>query len=77
MILEQRRALEASGEARRRRREQARAWMWNLVDDGLQRRFRAHPAVAARIETLGQEVEDLKTTPAKAARILLESFRSA
>ena len=77
MVLEQRRVLTASGEARRRRREQARAWMWNLVEDGLQRQFRAHPEVAARIETLGQEVEDLKTTPAKAARILLESFRSA
>jgi hypothetical protein len=51
--------------------------MWSLVEDGLSREFRAHPEVAARIETLEREVEGLKTTPARAARILLESFRSS
>ncbi|MGH0029587.1 MAG: methylmalonyl Co-A mutase-associated GTPase MeaB [Myxococcota bacterium] len=76
MVLDQRRALEASGEAARRRRDQARAWMWSLVEDGLERAFRSHPAVASRIESLEREVEDSKTTPARAARTLLDAFRS-
>ncbi|HXH28060.1 MAG TPA: methylmalonyl Co-A mutase-associated GTPase MeaB, partial [Candidatus Polarisedimenticolia bacterium] len=77
MIQEQRQALQASGEAERRRREQARAWMWSLVKDGLERAFRQHPEVAARIASLEREVEDSKTTPARAARSLLEAFRSS
>ena len=77
MIEEHRQALEASGESAQRRREQARAWMWSLVDQGLQRAFREHPAVAAEIERLEAEVEKLKTSPARAARTLLDAFRSS
>ena len=76
MVLEQRKALEASGEALRRRREQTRAWMWSLVEHGLHREFRAHPEVARRIEELERGVESLETTPARAARTLLKAFRS-
>ncbi len=76
MVLAQREALEASGEAQARRREQARAWMWSLVEEGLQRAFRAHPEVATRIAPLEKAVEALETTPAAAARTLLEAFRS-
>ncbi|MHC4932337.1 MAG: methylmalonyl Co-A mutase-associated GTPase MeaB [Planctomycetota bacterium] len=77
MIQEQRAALEASGEAAARRRDQSRAWMWSLVDDGLRRALREHPAVAARIAKLESEVESSRTTPARAARALLAAFRSA
>ena len=76
MIREQRAALEASGEAAARRRDQTRAWMWSLVDEGLRRAFRQHPKVAARIEELEREVESLRTTPAHAARTLLATFLS-
>ncbi|MEE9608243.1 MAG: methylmalonyl Co-A mutase-associated GTPase MeaB [Myxococcota bacterium] len=76
-VPEHRAALEASGEFQTRRRQQARAWMWSLVEEGLQRAFRAHPAVAVRIEALERDVEALKTTPAAAARSLLETFRSS
>ena len=65
---------EASGELERRRRSQARHWMWALVEEGLERSFRAHPAVRAEIEPLEREVEALKTAPAAAARALLEAF---
>jgi LAO/AO transport system kinase len=74
MILAQRAALEASGEGAQRRREQARAWMWSLLDEGLRRAFRTHPRVAPRIEALEREVESLATTPAHAARSLLAEF---
>jgi hypothetical protein len=49
--------------------------MWNLVEEGLRESFRAHPAVAGRIEAVERDVEQLKTTPAAAARALLDAFR--
>ncbi len=68
-------AQEASGERQARRREQARAWMWTLVEEGLHQAFRGHPGVAGRIPALERDVEALKTTPAAAARQLLDAFR--
>ena len=73
-VLEQRAALEASGEFASRRRRQAREWMWTLVEEGLGRAFRDHPRVAARIEALENAVEDQRMTPAAGARALLAAF---
>jgi LAO/AO transport system kinase len=74
LVLAHRRALESSGELGRRREAQARDWMWSLVQEGLERDFRAHPAVARRIPELEREVAARRTTPAAAARLLLEAF---
>jgi len=74
-VLEHRRTLEASGELAARRRSQARQWMWSLLDEGLKSAFRQHPGVAARIPELEREVAEQATTPAAAARELLEIFR--
>ncbi len=74
-VVAHRRTLEASGELQSRRRDQARAWMWSLVEEGLQRSFRDHPGVAARIPALEGEVEALERTAAAAARELLETFQ--
>lgn len=76
MVEEQRAALEANGEAQARRRAQARAWMWSLVGEGLQREFRTHPGVASQVEVLEAQVEALETTPGHAAQALLDAFRS-
>jgi LAO/AO transport system kinase len=73
-VLAHRDALEASGELAARRREQARAWLWALVAEGLERALREHPGVAREIPRLEAEVQDRKTTPAAAARALLETF---
>ena len=67
-------ALEGSGELAAKRRSQARAWMWALVEEGLEAAFRARAAVAERIPRLEREVEEQKTTPAAAARALLRAF---
>ena len=75
-VEEHREALEASGERQARRREQARAWMWSLVEQGLHDLFRRHPGVRGRIAELERDVEASKTTPAAAARALLDAFRS-
>jgi LAO/AO transport system kinase len=74
-VLAHREALGASGELQSRRRSQAREWMWALVGEGLQQAFRRHPQVAGRVAELEREVEAQRTTPAAAARLLLEAFR--
>jgi LAO/AO transport system kinase len=74
LVLAHRAALTASGELEARRQIQARDWMWSLVQEGLDRAFRGHPAVARRIPSLEREVEARQTTPAAAARTLLEAF---
>jgi LAO/AO transport system kinase len=74
-ILDHRAALEGAGELEARRREQAKAWLWSLVEEGLFAAFRTHPEVERRIPALERDVESRKTTPAAAARALLEAFR--
>ncbi|MBW1844287.1 MAG: methylmalonyl Co-A mutase-associated GTPase MeaB [Deltaproteobacteria bacterium] len=68
-------ALESSGERQTRRKEQARQWMWSLVEEGLRDSFRAHPDVSSQIDPLERAVQDLEISPAAAARTLLEAFR--
>ena len=66
-----RRILGAAGELAARRRHQALAWMWQLIDSGLRERFREHPGVRASLPELAQAVEQGATTPATAAHRLL------
>jgi LAO/AO transport system kinase len=66
--------LEASGDWRRRRAEQARAALWTEIGDGLQAQFRAAPKVAARLTDIEYEVMEGKRTPADGARELLRLF---
>jgi LAO/AO transport system kinase len=72
-----RRAVEASGELQERRREQARAWVWSLVEEGLLGAFRHHPGVSELLPVVEKEVEARQTAPAAAARRLLEAFGRA
>jgi len=74
-VLEHRARVEASGEFEARRHEQDRAWMWSLVKEGLDRAFREHPEVAARVEGIEREVLARRIAPARAAQLLLELFR--
>lgn len=64
-------ALGASGEFEAKRRRQALAWMWDLIDAGLRSRFRAHPQVRAELPALSRDVEEGVTTPSAAAMRLL------
>jgi LAO/AO transport system kinase len=66
--------LERSGEWSRRRAEQARAALWSEVGDGLVERFRAAPAVSARLAAIEKQVMAGTRTPAAAARDLLAAF---
>lgn len=75
-VLDHREKLSATGELEARRRDQARAWMWTLVEESLQQSFREDAEVASAISGLERDVESQKTTPAAAARELLVRFRS-
>jgi len=61
----------AAGELDARRRHQALAWMWQLIDSGLRHRFRSHPGVQAGLPELTQAVEAGTTSPTAAAHRLL------
>ena len=67
-------ALEASGAWGRRRATQAQAALWAEIGDGLLERFRAAPAVSARLTKVEREVASAKRSPAAAARDLLAAF---
>ncbi len=70
-ILNYRRTMQASGEFDARRRNQAKAWMWELIDQGLRARFAGHPQVKQALPDLQAAVEGGQTTPSAAAARLL------
>jgi LAO/AO transport system kinase len=74
LVVEHHQALSQSGELLGRRRAQALDWMWSLLDEGLRLALDRDPAVTARVPDLSRDVQDLKATPAAAARELLEIF---
>jgi LAO/AO transport system kinase len=67
-------AMTASGEFEEKRRKQALAWMWSLIDSGLRHFFHAHPAVHAALPGLLHDVAEGRTTPGVAASRLLHSL---
>lgn len=70
-VLRYRDTLAASGELAAKRRHQAEAWMWEIIDRGLRSRFRGHPQVRAELAGWQRAVEEGATTPAAAATRLL------
>jgi len=73
-VLAHRDAVSKSGDLERRRRSQARAWLWRLLDEGLQAAFKADPKLAARLPELEAEVEAHAVSAPRAARSLLDIF---
>jgi len=67
-------ALSATGELDAKRRAQRVTWMWAMIEDGLHRRFRAHPGVAAALEAAESGVRDGTTPATQAALDLLDAF---
>ena len=63
--------LTATGEFEEKRRRQAVDWMWSLIDSGLRRHFRSHPAVRSALPELLSDVAEGHTTPGAAASRLL------
>lgn len=76
-ILEHHELMQAKGQFDERRRSQSRAWMWKLLEDGIDRVFREQPGMRDAIEREEEAVAAQKTSPAAAARTLLNAFRSS
>lgn len=70
-VMEYRAVLTKSGEFDAKRRHQALAWMWDMIDAGLRSRFRQHPQVKHELPQLAQAVAAGSTTPSAAALRLL------
>ncbi len=70
-LLNYRQTMTDAGELAAKRRRQARDWMWTMIDAGLRRRFREHPAVHGALPELARSVEAGAVTPAAAAHKLL------
>ncbi len=68
-------ATQAAGSWAARRGGQERAWVRELVHEGLQERFAAHPAVAAALPRLEDDVVAGRLPATAAARQLLDLFR--
>jgi LAO/AO transport system kinase len=73
-VQKHRESVQKSGDLERRRQSQARAWLWRLLDEGLQAAFRADSKLAARLPDLEAEVEAHGISAPRAARILLDIF---
>ncbi|MBR0567880.1 methylmalonyl Co-A mutase-associated GTPase MeaB [Azoarcus sp. L1K30] len=70
-VVRYRDTLSRSGEFEAKRRHQALAWMWDMIDAGLRSRFRSHPRVKGELPQLASAVEQGATTPSAAALRLL------
>jgi len=73
-VVRQREALSAAGELASRRREQARAWLWALLREGLEAAFRSQPRIAERLADVERKVEVHEALPPRAAHGLLRLF---
>ena len=74
-ILEHDALIRSGGRFEQRRRSQARDWMWKLIEEGIGRVFRERPGMAEAVARQEQAVSAQQTTPAAAARLLLEAFQ--
>ncbi len=66
---------EAGGEFAARRREQALAWMWDLVHARLQAEFNENPTVRQALPQTLRDVAAQRVAPSTAARALLELYQ--
>lgn len=66
----------ASGELDARRRQQALAWMWDIVQAGLRHAFDQHPSVRAALPHTLSDVNEARIAPSAAARSLLNLFQT-
>ena len=75
-VCELRAQRETSGEFSLRRREQALAWMWDIVHARLRSAFREDPAVRHALPQTLSDVAALRVAPSAAARALLDLYES-
>ena len=73
-ITHYRAVMSARGEFTAKRRNQALAWMWELIDRALRTQFRSNRRVQATLPRVAESVAAGTTTPSLAAQRLLQLF---
>ena len=71
-VLDHRKAMTASGDFERRRREQQVKWMWAMFEERTRARLRADTAIRAKVRELESNVAQGKLSPAVAADTIAE-----
>ena len=66
-----RQTMQECGEFDAKRKRQALAWMWDMIETGLHQRFREHPLVKQQLAAVADAVTHEKITPAAGAHQLL------
>jgi LAO/AO transport system kinase len=70
-VLSHRKKFKETKEFEQRRRHQALAWMWTLVEEGLKSRFSSNQKIKEQIPRISQQVENNQISPSAAAQALL------
>jgi LAO/AO transport system kinase len=70
-VLEHNKKLSTTGELKEKRKKQAIAWMWSMVEEGLKDRFYKNAAITKKLTKTIEEVEQGIATPTVAAFNLL------
>lgn len=74
-VLEYREKMSYTGELAEKRRKQALAWMWNLIEEGLKDKFHSHPLIKKHLPEVVRGVEKGEKTPTQAAMMLLNFWK--
>jgi len=73
-VLKHRELTLSNGSLTRVRRRQATKWMVDIIQQGLTKQFRSHPAIRAGLVDREKDVAEGRTTPFRAARQLLQLY---
>jgi LAO/AO transport system kinase len=73
-VLKHNKLTKKTGEFDQKRKEQAVEWMWNLVDDGLKKKFLETDIVQKKIPEISNNVKQGLISPSAAAEKLLSFF---
>jgi LAO/AO transport system kinase len=76
-VCEHRERMTASRELEAKRRNQALAWMWSLIEDGLRKRFQRNPEVGRLLPVIEREVAAGRLEATRGADRLLFSLDKA
>ncbi len=74
-VMEHNKLTKNTGEFDLKRKEQSVEWMWNLVDDGLKKKFMETPIVAKEIPDISKKVKQGLISPSAAAEELLSYLK--
>jgi LAO/AO transport system kinase len=73
-IIAHNKLIKETGEFDHKRKEQAVEWMWNLVDDGLKKKFMETDSIKKEIPKISNKVKQGLISPSAAAEALLSYF---